>query len=150
MSLHNKIKTEIKQAMLTKHRTKLEVTRGLVAAFTNELVAKKRMPQDELSDDEAMEVIKRSIKQRKESIRQFEAGARQDLVLSEKQELNILETYLPEMMSSDEIRRIAEQKKNELNMTDKSKIGQLIGAVMKETKGRADGNDVKKIIETLF
>src|SRR4051812_32822269 len=103
MSLHIQIKEGIKQSMLAKDTVRTGVLRGLVAGFTNELVAKGRKPQEELNDDEVLTVIKRQVKQRKDSIEQFEKGGRQDLVDTEKAELTILETFLPQQMSEDEI-----------------------------------------------
>ena len=150
MALHKQIKNEIKEAMLKKERVRLEVLRGLQAAFTNELVATKRKPDEELSDDEALQVIGRLAKQRKDSIEQFSKGGREDLVKTEEEELKVLEGYLPEMMSKEEIEKIAKAKKEELGITDKSKAGMLMGALMKELKGKADGGDVKEVVDSLF
>lgn len=150
MSLHQDIKGGVKQAMLAKDQVRLAVLRGLSAAFTNELVNQKRPPQEELSDEDALAVIKRSVKQRKDSIDQFVKGGREDLAEGEKAELAVLETFLPAQMSREEIQKIAEAKKAEMGATDKTKLGQLMGAVMKETKGNADGNVVKEVVESLF
>jgi uncharacterized protein YqeY len=150
MSLQTDIKSEIKEAMLAKDSTRVLVVRGLVAAFTNELVAKGKKPTEELSDEDVLNVIRRSVKQRKDSIEQFTAGGRADLAESEKAELAILEKYLPKMMSKEDIKKIAEAKQKELGITDKSKIGQFVGMLMKELKGKADGADVKEVAESLF
>ena len=150
MSLQDQIKGEIKTAMMAKDAVKLTVVRGLVTAFMNELVATKRTPQDALTDEETTAVIRRAIKQRKDAIEQFTAAGRTDLSDSEKAELAILETYLPRMMSRDEIQKIAEVKKAEMGITDKSKTGMLMSALMKDLKGKADGADVKAVVESLF
>lgn len=150
MSLQEQIKGEIKTAMMAKDTVKLTVVRGLATAFMNELVATKRTPQDMLTDEEASAVIRRAVKQRKDSIEQFNAAGRPELAESEQAELAVLETYLPSMMSVDEIRPIAEAKKAELGITDKSKVGMLMSAVMKDLKGKADGADVKTVVESLF
>jgi uncharacterized protein YqeY len=150
MSLHLNIRAGIKESMLNKDQVRTGVLRGLVAGFTNELVAKGRKPQEELTDDEAMAVIKRQVKQRKDSIEQFEKGGRADLADTEKAELAILETFLPAAISKDEIKKVAEAKKAEMNVTDKSKAGILVGAVMKALKGQADGADVKEVVDSLF
>ena len=153
MLLEEKIKGELKEAMKKKDSVLLTVLRGLLADFTNELITQKKKPQDEVSDELAITVIKKAVKQRKDSIEQFTKGRRDDLVAIEKIELEILEKYLPEMMSNNEIKKIAETKKDKLDITDKSKIGILIGAVLKEIKtigGNADGGEVKKIVEKLF
>lgn len=136
--------------MKAKEATKLAVIRGLLTAFTNELVATNRTPQDMLKDDEVLSVIKRAAKQRKESITQYEAAGRTDLSEPEKAELAILETYLPTLMSQEQIRPIVEAKMTELGITDKSKMGMLVGAVMKELTGKADGADVKAVVEGMF
>jgi uncharacterized protein YqeY len=148
--LHQQIKDEIKKAMMAKKALRLETMRGLSAAFTNELVATKRTPQEMLADEEALRVIKRAANQRKDSIEQFEKGGRPELAEKEKAELAIIEAFLPKMMNKDEIRKIAEAKKMELGADDKSKMGMFMGALMKELKGKADGGDVKEIAESLL
>lgn len=150
MALHEDIRASLKDALKSKDGVKLRTVRSLLTAFTNELVATGKTPQDILEDDAAMAVIKRAAKQRKESITQYEAAGRQDLADPEKEELDVLLTYLPQMMSQDEIRPIAEAKKAELGIDDKSKMGMLVGAVMKELAGKADGGDVKEVVESLF
>ncbi len=150
MSLHQDIKDSLKDALKAKDQVKLRTVRSMMTAFTNELVATGKTPQDMLDDDGALSVIKRLAKQRKESITQYEAASRQDLADPEKEELVVLESYLPQMMSQEQIRPIAEAKKAELGVTDKSKMGILIGAVMKETAGKADGGDVKAVVESLL
>ncbi len=148
--IHQDIQTQIPAAMKARDEVRLLTLRGLVSAFTNELVALKRKPTETLSDDEALAVIRRQVKQRKDSIEQFTAGNRLDLAAKEEAELKILEAFLPAMMGKDEIRKIAEAKKAELGVTDKSKMGIFMGAVMKDLKGKADGADVKEVIESLF
>ena len=148
--LHKQIKEGVKMALLSKDSIRLSVLRGLLAAFTNELVATKRKPQEELSDEEVIAVIKRAVKQRKDSIDQFRKGGREDLASSEESELKILETFLPKMMGKEDVKKKAVEVKERLGIADKSKIGQLIGATMKELKGMADGADVKEAVESLF
>jgi uncharacterized protein YqeY len=142
-----KLVDEIKEAMKAKNETKLTVLRGLTSAFTNELVASGKTPQDEVTDELAMTVIKRAAKQRKDAIEQFEKGGRADLVAKEKEELELIEGYLPEMMSEDAVKEIVLKKKEELGVSDKSGMGQLMGAVMGEVKGQADGGVVKKLVD---
>ncbi len=136
--------------MLARDTVRTSVMKGLSAAMTNELVAKNRTPQSELSDEEVIAVIKRQVKQRKDSIEQFDKAGRADLSDPEKAELAILETYLPATMSKDDIRKVAEAKKAELGVTDKTGMGKLIGAIAKELKGQADGADIKEVVESLF
>lgn len=150
MSLHVQIKEQIKEAMKAKDTVRLGVVRGLVASFTNELVSLKRMPQEELSDEEALNVIRKAVKQRKDSIEQFSKGGREDLVSSEKAELQILETYLPAQMSKDEVMKVAKAKMSELGDIDKSRSGMFMGILMKELKGKADGDTVKNVVDELL
>lgn len=135
--------------MREKDTLKLNVLRGLLSSFTNDLVAKKRKPDEELGDDEALGIISRAVKQRKDSIEQFEKGGRMDLVENEEAELAILESYLPVQMKQEEIEAYVRAKQSELNM-EKDKIGQLTGIIMKDLKGKADGNLVKRAVESLF
>jgi uncharacterized protein YqeY len=148
--LQQKIKENIKEAMKAKETEKLEVLRGISAAFTNELVASKRTPQDELSDEEALAVIHRLAKQRKDSIEQYRAGGREDLAEQEAKELTYIQEYLPQMMPRDEIMKLAVAKRDEMALTDPSKKGMLMGALMKDLKGKAEGGDVKEVVDEIF
>lgn len=148
--LHEQIKSGIKEAMMARDSVKLEVLRGLVTAFTNELVATNRTPQDFLTDEQALAVITRASKQRKDSIDQFTKGGRADLADAEKAQLAILDTYLPALMDKSEVEKIVLAKKNELGITDATKKGMLMAAVMKDLKGKADGMVVKEAVDALF
>ena len=140
----------MKEAMLAKDALRLSVLRGLISAFTNQNVAERRKPDEELSDEEVLAVIGRQAKQRKDSIEQFEKGGRPELADAERAELEILETYLPIQMTKDEIREFAEKKKTELGISDQSQMNQLLGAIMKDLKGKADGNTVREVVTSLF
>jgi hypothetical protein len=148
--LQEQIKNNIKQAMIARDTVRLETMRGLSAAFMNELVAKGNKPQDSLSDEDALAVIIRLAKQRKDSINQFKKGGREDLVAEEEAQLKILEEFLPKMMDRSEILKIAQEKKTELGIDDPSKKGMLMAGLMKDLKGKADGNDVKEVVDSLF
>ncbi len=150
MTLQETIKGQIKEAMLAKDQVKLTVVKSLVAAFTNELVNLKRTPQSELSDEEVLNVIRRAVKQRKDSIEQFTKGGRPELAESEKAELAILETYLPKMMSEEDVMAFAKIKLAEAGEIDKSKAGMFMGTLMKELKGKADGDVVKAVVDKLL
>jgi hypothetical protein len=150
MSLHTQIKEQIKEAMKARDETRLLVLRGLLSGFTNELVSLKRKPDGELTDEEALTVIRRAVKQRKDSIEQFTKGGRTDLATSESAELTILETYLPKMMSREDVMKIAKAKMTELGVTDKSGAGKFMGALMKDLKGQADGDTVKSVVDELL
>ena len=137
-------------AMKARDQLRVDTLRGALSSFTNELVTKGRKPTEELTDDEAIVVLKRLAKQRKDSAEQFEKGGRAELAAKEKTELSIIESYLPATATREEIEKVARAKKEELAVTDASGIGKLTGAVMKEFAGRADGNDVKAVLASLF
>jgi uncharacterized protein YqeY len=148
MKIHETIKKQLVDAMRAKDSIKLDVIRGLLSAFTNELIS-KGSSEAFLDDESALALIRRSVKQHKDSIEQFEKGGRADLADKEKAELKILETYLPQMMSKDEIKKIAESKIASIGDLDKSKLGQFVGMLMKELKGKADGADVKAVVDEM-
>lgn len=149
MSLQTDIKAQMIEAMRAKDQVRLGVIRSLITSFTNELVSKGRTPQDELTDEEALAVISRAVKQRKDSIEQFEKGGRADLAEDEKAELSILMAYLPAQMSREEIEVFVKEKFSSENPT-KDKSGQFTGLIMKELKGKADGAIVKEVVDNLF
>ena len=151
--MHEKIQNEIPIAMRAKDNVRLTTLRGVLAAFTNESLVLKRTPKDKLSDEEATVVIKRLVKQRKDSIEQFKKGGREDLAKNEEAELKVLEEFLPAQMSEEKIREIVmqilQQAQDDNSSILKNK-GALIGTIIKETKGEADGSLVKKIIEEIL
>lgn len=150
MSIHETMKKSIPDALRARDEVKLRTLRSLVTAMTNEAVAKKRKPDEFLTDEEAVAVVKRAANQRKDSIEQFEKASRADLAEPEKAELTILESYLPSQMSREEITAIAKAKMAELGVSGKADAGRFTGALMKELKGKADGADVKAVVDSLL
>lgn len=148
--IHTQLKEDMKNAMRAKEATRLSVIRGLLSAFTNEAVTKGKKPDEFLTDEEALTVIKRQANQRKDASEQFTTGGRPDLAENEQAELDILTEYLPAQMSVDKIREVALTKKTELGIIDKTKMGLLMGAVMKVVGASADGGDVKKVVEEIL
>lgn len=137
-------------AMKAKDPIRLNTLRGAITAFTNELVAKGRKPTEELADPEAVTVLKRLAKQRKEAADVYTSGGRSELAEKERAELKIIEGYLPQTASREEIEKVARAKMTEMGLADPSGAGKLTGAVMKEFAGRADGGDVKDVVAGLF
>lgn len=144
------LKEAIKTAMKARETVKLNVLRGISTMVTNELVAKGRGPDGEITADEMLALIVRASKQRKDSIEQFEKGGRPELAVAEKEELAIIQSLLPAQMSREEIVAAATAKAAEMGVTDKTGANKLMGMLMKELKGRADGNDVKAVVDNLF
>ena len=149
MSIHESIKAGIKDAMKARDEVTLRTLRSLVTAMTNEVVAKKRKPDEFLTDEEAFAVLKRASNQRKDSIEQFDKAGRTELSEPEKAELAVIESFLPTMMSREDIAVIVKAKIAETG-ADKSKAGMLTGSIMKELKGKADGGDVKAVVDELL
>ena len=148
--VHESIKQAIPDALKARDEVRLRTFRSLTTAMTNEVIAKKRKPDEFLNDEEAITVLKRAANQRKDSIEQFTKANREDLASPEREELTIIEALLPATMSREEIEGVARLKMAELNISGKQDTGKFIGAVMKELKGKADGGDVKAVIDALL
>ena len=144
------IRSGMTAAMKARDSLRVDTLRGALAAFTNELVAKGLKPTEELADNDAIAVLKRLGKQRREAAEVYTKGSRAELAEKELSELKIIEEYLPQMIGREEIEKVARAKKEELGVTDASGAGKLTGAVMKELAGRADGNEVKEVVQKLL
>lgn len=147
---HMELKNKLKDAMIAKDAVRLSVIRNMITSCTNEAVSKGMTPQDFLTDIEFESVVLKLIKQRKDSIEQFTKGGREDLVKEEQEQLAILKEFAPKMMTHEEIHAIAIIKKDEHAIVDKEKSNLLMGILMKELKGKANGDDVKKVVEQIF
>ena len=124
---------------------KRDVLRMLDSAIKNVEIEKKKR-EEGLSDDEVLEVIARSVKQRQDSIRQFQQGGRAELAEKEKQELEILKNYMPEQLSEDEIRAVVKEIIVSSGVVSSADMGKIMGQAMGKLKGKADGNIVRKIV----
>lgn len=159
MSLKEKIQADIKKAMQARDQLKVSVLRMLMAAVFNKEKEKRaklsKSGEDlekldklsKLTDEETTEVISSEAKKRKDSIEQYEKGNRQDLADQEKKELKILVSYLPEQMSEEEISKLVKEKIEELGASGPKDTGKVMGALMTQLKGKADGNLVNKIVQ---
>ena len=152
MSIHETLKKSIPDAMRARDEVKLRTLRSLITQMTNEVVAKKRKPNEFLTDEDALIVLKRSASQRKDSIEQFTLGKRDDLVARETAELAILEALLPAEMPRAEIEEAARARIAALGgAAAQTKTGAIIGSLMKDLKGKnADGTVVKEVVESLL
>jgi len=159
MSLKEKIQADTKKAMQARDQLKVSVLRMLMAAVFNKEKEKRaklsKSGEDlekldklsKLTDEETTEVISSEAKKRKDSIEQYEKGNRQDLADQEKKELKILVSYLPEQMSEEEISKLVKEKIEELGASGPKDTGKVMGALMTQLKGKADGNLVNKIVQ---
>jgi uncharacterized protein YqeY len=142
------IKSALKPAMIAKDTVRVGTLRMIMAAFTNELVTQGRPPTDPLTDADCLKVLKRLAKQRKDSIDQFVSGGRPELAEDEKNELTVIEEFLPAQMSEADIEAKVKAKLAE-SPIDPTKKGQFVGIMMKELGDTADGAIVKAVIDRL-
>ena len=149
MGLYQTLSEDLKQAMKAGDVFKRDTLRLLQSAVKN-VAIDKRVVATELSDTEVEEVIKKLVKQRKDSVAQFEAGNRADLAAKEKEELDFLATYLPEAMPEAELVALVTSVLTESGITTKDKMGQAMGVVMKQVAGRASGDDVRRVVQSLL
>ncbi len=147
MSIQDKIISDIKEAMKAKDQDKLRVLRSLKAKLMEKEISERKGGEAKLTDEQAVEVLMKAAKQRKESIDQFEDGGREDLAENEKKELKIIEAYLPEMMSEDEVRDVVKQKIEQLGASGMQDMGKVMGPLMGQLKGKADGSMVSRIVK---
>lgn len=147
MAIKDQIMADLKQAMKNKEQDKLRVLRSIKSKLLEREISERKGGEGELSDEQTIEVLMKAAKQRKESIEQFEKGDRNDLADAEKKELEIINSYLPELLSEDEVRDKAKEKIEELGAEDMSDMGQVMGALMQELKGKAEGSVVSKVVK---
>ncbi|WP_201713539.1 GatB/YqeY domain-containing protein [Rossellomorea arthrocnemi] len=143
MSLLNRLNDDMKQAMKNKEKEKLSVIRMLKASLQNEAI--KHGKQD-LSEDEELTVLSREVKQRKDSLQEFQNAGRQDLVEKIQTELTYVEIYMPTQLSEEEVSAIVQQTVAEVGATSKADMGKVMGAIMPKLKGKADGALVNKLV----
>ena len=115
-----------------------------------EISEKELEKESQLVDEETIEVISSEVKKRKEAILEFEKGQRQDLVEKEKKELEILEKYLPEQLSEEEIKKIAKEAIDKVEAKEAKDVGKVMAELMPKVKGKADGSLVSKIVKELL
>lgn len=147
MSIQDQIVADIKEAMKAKEQDKLRVLRSLKAKLMEKEISERKDGEAKLSDEQAVEVLMKAAKQRKESIEQFEEGNRKDLAENEKKELALIEEYLPEMMDEDEVRKIVQEKIKALSASGPEHMGKVMGPLMGQLKGKAEGSLVSKIVK---
>lgn len=143
MSLVQRLNDDMKQAMRNKEKEKLSVIRMLKASLQNEAI---KVGKSELSEEEELTVLSREVKQRKDSLHEFDKAGRDDLVEKIQTELKFVEEYLPEQLSEDELNAIIDEVIETLGVSSKSEMGKVMGAVIPKVKGKADGSLVNKLV----
>ena len=143
MSIKEKLTADLKESLKSGDKVKLSVVRMVLSSIKNKEIDKRA----ELSDDEALTVLSHAAKLRKESIEEFTKGGREDLVQKEREELRVIENYLPEQLSEDKLKEIAKEAILEASATSVKDIGKVMKILMPRLKGQADGKLVNKIVQ---
>jgi uncharacterized protein YqeY len=149
MTLQEQLREDLKQAMRSGETLRRDVIRFLESALKN-VAIDKRKPVTELTEEEVLEVVRRSVKQRRDSIDQYTAGGRADLAEKELLEVEILQTYLPQMLEESVVRALVEQAVAESGATDMKDFGRAMGAAVRLVAGRSDGALVKRLVEEVL
>ncbi|PAQ16542.1 hypothetical protein CD798_01255 [Bacillaceae bacterium SAOS 7] len=144
MSLLERLNNDMKQAMKNKEKDKLTVIRMLKAALQNEGFKVGK----ELTEDDELAVLSREVKQRKDSLHEFEKAGREDLVSKIQTELTYVNIYMPEQLSEEELEVIVQETIVEVNASSKADMGKVMSALMPKVKGKADGGTVNKLVQT--
>ncbi|SEP90098.1 GatB/YqeY domain-containing protein [Piscibacillus halophilus] len=142
MTLLERLNQDMKQALKNKEKDRLTVIRMVKSSLQNEAIKKG----EELSEDDEMQVLTREVKQRKDSLQEFKNANREDLAGKTEQELEIIQSYLPEQLSDEELEQIVIKTINEVGASSKSDMGKVMSAVMPKVKGQADGSKVNKMV----
>jgi len=147
MSLKEKILDDLKAAMKAQNTDKTRVLRSIKAKILEKEISERKQGESALSDEQIVEVLMKAAKQRKESIDQFKNGGRDDLVEKEEMELELIENYLPEMMSEDDVRKAVKDQIEQMNAESMADMGKVMGALMGKLKGKADGALISRIVK---
>lgn len=144
MNLKGKINEDLIKAMKAKEETRLGALRLLKAAIAKFEAAGKE--KKEASDNEVLQIIGKEVKQRKDSIDAYRKGGREDLAAQEEEELNILQAYLPAQMSEEELKKVISRVISQIGAQGKGDFGKVMGAVMAQVKGKAEGQTVSRLL----
>ena len=143
MSLLERLNSDIKQAMKNKEKDKLSVIRMIKASIQNEALK----TGNEISEEEELTVLSREVKQRKDSLHEFDKAGREDLVEKIRTELQYVELYMPKQLSEEEVSEIVKQAISETGASTKAEMGKVMAVIMPKVKGKADGSLVNKLVQ---
>jgi uncharacterized protein YqeY len=146
MALLERVDSDLKNAMRAKDATRLSVLRMLKAALKNAAIEKSGADA-QINDAEAIQVIRKQVRQRQDSIEGFEKGGRAELVAKEKEELSILQSYLPRPMSAEEVADVVGETIAEVGATSKAQMGVVMKAVQAKVAGRADSKTLSAEVQ---
>ncbi|WP_368505985.1 GatB/YqeY domain-containing protein [Alkalihalophilus sp. As8PL] len=143
MNLLERLNVDMKNAMKNKDKQKLSVIRMVKSSLQNEQIKLGR----ELTDDDSLTVLNRELKQRKDSLHEFEQANREDLASKLRDEITVLEDYMPEQLSEEEVSAIVKETIEEVGASTKADMGKVMGAIMPKVKGKADGGLVNRLVQ---
>lgn len=143
VSLLERLNEDMKQAMRNKEKDKLTVIRMIKASLQNEAI---KLGKD-LSEEQELTVLSREVKQRKDSLHEFEKAGREDLVEKIRTELQYVELYMPKQLSEEEVSKIVQETVVETGAKSKADMGKVMAAIMPKVKGKADGALVNKLVQ---
>lgn len=143
MSLKEQLQDELKQYMKARDTLRLEVVRSVLTAVKNIEVQKMKTADDE----DVLQAIRQEVKKRREAIELYEKAGRNELAQKEQAELEVLEAYLPKMMPEEEVRNVIKAHIEQMKPKDIKERGKVMGSIMQELKGKADGTLVGKILD---
>jgi uncharacterized protein YqeY len=146
MTLPERIDSDLKEAMKAKDTARLGVLRMLKSALKYSAIEKSGT-EGQLDDTEATQVIRKQVKQRQDSIESFEKGGRPELAAKEKAELAILQSYLPQSLSADELAKVVSETIREVGATSKAQMGAVMKALQTKVAGRADGKTLSQEVQ---
>ena len=146
MTLQERVDSDLKDAMRAKDGARLGVLRMLKSALKYSAIEKSGA-EAQLDDSEATQVIRKQVKQRQDSIEQFEKGGRPELAAKEKAELAILTAYLPQGLNADELSKIVRETIAEVGATSKAQMGAVMKALQGKVAGRADGKTLSQEVQ---
>jgi uncharacterized protein YqeY len=147
MTLLDTINQDLKTAMKSGDDVGKRTLRGLKAAITR---AEKEKGNQPLTEEETLAVLQKQAKQRRDSIAAYQQAGREDLVAEEQAELAVIERYLPQQMSEDEIRSAAQAVITEVGATGPRDMGKVMGKLMSQLRGKADGRLVNQVVRDLL
>lgn len=150
-SILDRVSNDLKEAMKAKDKVRLRALRSLRSALANkEIDQREEGTETVLSEQDALAVVRKQVKQREDSIEQYEEAGREDLVEKEQEEIDVLEDYLPAELSDEELAERLEAIIEEVGATSMADMGPVMGRAMDELRGRADGNRVRKMVQDLL
>jgi hypothetical protein len=147
MSLKDRISEDIKTAMKAKDKVRLETVRSIKKVILEKEVSLRPQGQESLTESQETEVLVQQAKQRREALEMFRQAGRDDLVEQQVQELAIIEEYLPKQLSDDEVGTVVDEVMASVGASSIKDMGKVMGPVMQQLKGKADGQKIQAIVK---